>query len=529
MMRTAALLIISLWVAVADADTTLRIGNGGEPETLDPQRAAGVSTGNILRDLDEGLTAIGPGGDALPAAAERWEVDADGLRWIFHLRDGARWSNGDAVTADDFVAGLRRTVDPATGSGYARMLDVIANAGAVASGRLAAVQLGVEALDARTLQIRLALPAPYLPGLLSHPSTFPVHRPSLREYGRDFARPGRLVSNGAYRLVEWSVQSRVVLERNRYYWNNAETAIDTVVYYPTEDLNSELKRYRADELEISSAIPTAQAPWIRAHLGPELHVANYLGSYYYGYNLTQPPFRAAPALRRALSMAVDREIITAKLLHGIVQPAYGWIPPGVADYTPQQPDWATWPRERRLAEARRLYAESGYSPARPLQVEIRYNTQDDNKRIAVVIAAMWKQALGAEVRLVNEEWKVFLQNRRLKRVTQVFRSSWIGDYDDASAFAEILRSTHGRNDSGYVSARYDGLLDEAAREADAGRRRASLEAAERLMLDEAPILPIYYYASKHLVKPRVLGWQDNILDYHYSKDLRLAAAPGTTR
>ncbi|GAC1632256.1 MAG: ABC transporter substrate-binding protein [Nevskia sp.] len=517
-----ALLAASVSVE-AQALTELRIGNGGEPETLDPQRASGVSTGNVVRDLYEGLTAIAPSGEAIPAAAERWSVDAGGLSWTFTLREALRWSNGEPLTAEDFVRGLRRTVDPATGSGFAGMLAILVNARAIVGGRLPAAQLGVEAVDARTLRIRLAAPAPYLPGLLSHPSTFPIHGPSLEKYGRDFARPGRLVSNGAYRLAEWTVQARVVLERNPAYWNDARTGIDRVVYYPTEDLNSELKRYRAGELDISSAIPTAQAPWIRAKLGAELHVARYLGSYFYGYNLTRPPFKDQPLLRQALSMAVDRELIADKLLHGLALPAYGWVPPGVAGYTPQKPAWSEWPRARRLAEAQRLYAAAGYSAAHPLQVEIRYNTQDDNKRIAVVVAAMWKQALGVEVSLVNEEWKVFLQNRRLRQLTQAFRSSWIGDYDDASAFAEILRSTHGRNDSGYVSPAYDALLDTAAQEPDAARRRAALEAAERLVLADAPILPIYYYASKHLVKPRVEGWQDNILDYHYSKDLRLAA------
>ena len=524
----ASLLIVLFTIganpqAIASSPSVLRIGNGGEPETLDPQRSAGVSTANIVRDLYEGLTAMSSKGEAIPAAAERWDVTADGLVWTFHLRDGLRWSNGDALTAEDFVRGLQRTVDPATGSGLAGMLGIIENAPAISGGQMPATRLGLEALDARTLRIRLASAAPYLPGLLSHPSTFPIHGPSLQQYGRDFARAGRLVSNGAYRLGEWTVQSRVVLERNAAYWNDAKTAIDTVIYYPTEDLNSELKRYRAGELDITSAIPTAQAPWIRAKLGSELHIAAYLGSYFYGFNVTRPPFKDQPLLRQALSMAVDRDVIAEKVLHGVVMPAYGWVPPGVADYAPQQPAWSTWTRAQRHGEARRLYAAAGYSAEHPLQVEIRYNTQDDNKRIAVVIAAMWKQLLGAEVSLVNEEWKVFLQNRRLRQRTQAFRSSWIGDYNDATAFAEILRSTHGRNDSGYASPAYDALLDAAARETDVAQRRARLEAAERLVLNDAPILPIYYYASKHLVKTTVDGWRDNILDYHYSKDLRLTA------
>lgn len=509
--------------ATAMADVVLRIGNGNEPETLDPHRASGVSTLNIVRDLYEGLTALSPRGAIVPAGAESWATSDDGLTWTFTLRASARWSNGDPVTAEDFVAGLRRTVDPATGSSFAGLLAVIAHAAAISAGHEPADRLGVAALGDHQLRIQLAAPAPYLPALLCHPASFPIHRASLERDGRAFAKPGHLISNGAYRLAEWAVQSRVVLTRNRHYWNDANTAIDTVIDYPTEDQNSELKRYRAGELDITAAVPTAQAPWIRANLGAELRLAPYLGSYFYGFNLSQPPFKGAPALRQALSMVVDREIIADRVLHGLALPAYGWVPPGISNYVPQQPAWAQWPRAQRLAEAERLYVQAGYSKQKPLQVEIRYNTQDDNKRIAVVIAAMWKQALGVEVRLVNEEWKVFLQNRRLKRITQAFRSTWIGDYDDAGTFAAILRSTHARNDSAYASARYDALLAEADATADAATRAATLEAAERQMLEDVPILPIYYYRSKHLVKPEVQGWEDNPLDIHYSKDLRLRA------
>lgn len=518
-----ALLLALGGAAWAAEPSTLRIGNGTEPETLDPHRASGVSTLNIVRDLYEGLTAIAPDGAVVPAAAQRWRTSDDGLIWTFELRADARWSNGDPVTAADFAAGLRRTVDPATGSGFAGMLAVIANATQVSRGALVPLMLAVDALDERQLRIRLIRPAPHLPSLLSHPACFPVHRASLALGIEATATPSRVISNGAYRLAEWAPQSRVVLERNPRYWNNTQTAIDRVIYLPTEDQNSELKRYRADELDITSTVPTAQAPWLRAHLAAELHLATYLGSYFYGFNLTQPPFRDQPKLREALAMVVDRELIVDKLLHGLAEPAYGFVPPGLRGYTAQQPAWAGLSKAERLAEARRLYAASGYSAEHPLSVEIRYNTQDDNKRIAVVIAAMWKQALGVEVRLVNEEWKVFLQNRRQRRVTQVFRSSWIGDYDDPGAFADILRSTHGRNDSGYASRSYDALLAAAEAESDPQRRNAAYAQAERAMLEDLPILPIYFYRSKHLVKPRVQGWQDNLLDYHYAKDLRLEA------
>lgn len=509
----------------AMAEQTLRIGNGNEPETLDPQRVEGVSASNIVRDLYEGLTAFSPRGRVVAGAAERWQVSADGREYRFTLRSGLRWSNGDPLTADDFVAGLRRSVDPSTGSAYAQMLDGIAGAGEVIAGEQPAARLGVEAPDPQTVLIRLRTPTPYLLGLLAHPSSFPIHRPSLQRWGRDFARPGRLVSNGAYALERWVPQSEVRLKRNRHYWNDVATAIDAVEFRPSEDANSELKRYRADELDITYEIPLLQVPWLRRNLGRDLRVAPYIGTYFYGFNCSRPPFKNNPSLRAALTLAVDREVIVGKVMNGLALPAYSFVPPGISGYAPPRPEWAAWPRERRLAEARRLYAEAGYSAERPLEVELRYNTHDDHRRIATVIAAMWKQWLGVRTRLINEEFKVFIQNRNLRQVTQLFRAVWIGDYDDASAFTDILHSSHGQNDMAYDNPRYDALLRQAAEQVDPVRRSALLVEAERLTQQEWPVLPIYSYVSKHLVKPWVQGWQDNALDIHYSKDLRLAARP----
>jgi oligopeptide transport system substrate-binding protein len=521
---TIAVATIALFTSHASAASSeLLIGNGPEPETLDPHKSEGVSTANILRDLYEGLTAESPRGDIAPGVADRWTISADGRTYTFHLRDDARWSNGDPVTADDFVAGLRRSADPKTGSSYAQILSPIENADEVTAGRLSPDYLGVQALDANDLQINLKSPTPYFLGLLSHQAAYPLHRPSLQRFGDRFTRPGNLVGNGAYRLVDWVVQARVTLERNPYYWNNAHTSIDRVVYIPTEDAASELKRYRAGELDVTYQIPLSQAPWIRTHLANEFHLAPYLGVYYYGLNLTRAPFRDAPKLREALALALDSRLIVDKVMHGIVVPATGWVPPGIADYVPQRSPWSDWPRERRVAEARKLYAESGYSAERPLEVEIRYNTQQDNKRIATVIAAMWKQSLGAHATLVNEEWKVFLQNRRARRLTQVFVGSWIGDYSDPFNFLEILQSGSGLNASGYASPQYDALLAAIAAEADPQARTGRMEAAEQLLLADLPVIPIYFYASKHLVKPHVQGWQDNVADHHYSKDLSLTA------
>lgn len=512
-----ALLLISQTVSAS----VLRVGNGAEPETLDPHKAETVSAANILRDLYEGLIATSPRGELVPGVAERWEVSPDGLLYIFYLRANARWSNGDAVTAEDFVAGLRRTVDPVTGSSYAQGLSPILNADEVIGSKKPPTALGVTALDTLTLQIQLETPTPYLLGLLAHASSYPIHRASFAQYGAQFARAGTLIGNGAYQLSAWVPQDSVTLVKNPHYWNAAQAQIEKVVYVPTEDSGAELKRYRANELDVTSTVPLTQAKWIQKNLAAELRVASYIGVSYYGFNVEKPPFKNQTGLRRALSMAVDREVLAKKVLNGISIPAWGWVPPGVWNYGSQQFSWAKWPREQRVAEARRLYAAAGYSEQKPLDIEIRYNTSEDNKRIATVIAAMWKQTLGVRARLVNEEFKVFLANRKLKKDTQVFRSGWIGDYNDATTFTDILHSTHGQNDQGYNNPDYDRLLQKAAAEPDLQARRALLEAAERILLEDHPVIPLTFAVSKHLVKPWVQGWEDNVLDYHATKDLRV--------
>jgi oligopeptide transport system substrate-binding protein len=301
--------------------------------------------------------------------------------------------------------------------------------------------------------------------------------------------------------------------------------LEEVYYHATEDQSSELKRFRAGELHWTNEVPLAQVRWIRENMPEQFHISTYLGVYYYGFNVTQPPFKANPDLRRALTMAIDREILTEKVTRLGEQPAYSWVPPGVNNYAAQTPDWASWTQEERLAEARRLYAKAGYGPDKPLRIELRYNTSENHKKVAVAMAAMLKQALGVRVNLINEEWKVFLQTRKQKRITQLFRAGWIGDYDDAYTFAELLHTKHGINDSGYSNPEYDALLEQASIEADEQQRRELLQQAEQVLLEDLPILPIYFYVSKRMISPLVDGYAPNIMDHHYSKNFRLLATP----
>ena len=513
----AGWLLLFTTIAGAAPLQILRKGNGPEVETLDPHKAEGVSSSNVLRDLYEGLVSELPDGNLSPGAAESWTLSEDLMTYTFRLRPTARWSNGDPVTAEDFVVGMRRTVDPATGSHYSQILAPIANAEAVIEGKLPPSELGVSTAGPHTLVIRLKGPTPYFLGMLAHCSAYPIHRASFAQYGAQFAQQGKLVSNGAYRLVERVVQSHILLERNPNYWDDPKTRIYRVYYVSTEDVNSEFKRFRAGELDWTYQIPASQGDWIRANMKDTFHVTTYLGVYYYGFNLQKPPFKDNPNLRRTLTLAIDRDVIVKKVMGSGEQPADSWVPPGVIGHKTSPAQWAGWTREQRLTEARRLYQEAGYSEKNPARVEILYNTHDDHKKVATAIAAMWKQWLGVETVLINEEWKVYLQNRRLKARTQVFRAGWIGDYNDANSFLEILQTTHGLNDSGYSSAAYDGLMAKASVEPDPALRERYLHDAEAQLLKDLPVLPIYFYVTKRLVSPRVAGWKDNIMDHHYTR------------
>ena len=502
------------------ATTAFHRSNLGEPATLDPHRNEETSGSAILRDLFEGLVTEAVDASLEPGVAESWTLSSDGKTYRFALRENARWSNGDPVTAADFVAGLRRTSDPATASSYAAILYPIKNAAEVTSGQLEPGALGVRALDERTLEIELVAPTPYFLQLLTLAATYPLHRESYARHGDRFARAGNLVSNGAYRLTEWVVNSHVRLDKNQFYSGAETVAIDTVYFHAIEDRESELRRYRAGELDFTYEIPNSQYDWIRANLADELHVAPYLSVYFYGFDTTEPPFDDL-RLRQALTMAVDRRII-AEQVNGIGEvPAYGLIPPGVTSYGSQRFAWHGLSDNERIAEARRLYQAAGYSEAHPLRAELRYNTSENHRRIALAVASMWKSALGVEVEVANQEWKVMLQERQDPAKWDLLRYGWHGDYNDAFTFLEIFQQGHGQNFTRIAIPRFDELLAQAALERDTQERTRLLAEAERTLLDEYPIVPVYFYVSKHLVKPYVKGFEPNILDHNMTRHYRI--------
>lgn len=509
---------------VAETGSTLHRGLVSDPESVDPHKARSTQAGDVLRDIGEGLLSYSATGELVPGVASEWSMSDDGLTFTFSLREDARWSNGDPLTADHFVYSFQRLVNPTTAAFYANLVADIVNARAIIAGEMPPESLGVEAVDDRTLIIRLEQATPYLLSLLAQPSTFPVHPALVEQHGDAFTKAGTLISNGPYKLDEWVPGSVLSLSRNEQYWNNENTAIDEVRHHVLTQPMTELNRYRAGELHITGTVPADNFAQLRDEYPDQLRVAPSLGIYYYGYNLVKPPFEGSPRIREALSLAVDRDRIVESITGRGEAPAFSFVPPGVANYEPRRLEFADQSQERRNAHARRLIAQAGYGPDNPLQIELRFNTNDLHRRIALAIQAMWKEELGVETELINEEFQVLLANMRAAEVTQVFRSSWIGDYNDAHTFLSIMQSGHTSNTPRYSNEEFDSLMQSAATQTNPDLRRSYLEEAERVLLSDHAVIPIYFLVSKHLVSPDVRGWGDNVLDYHYSHHLSLAPA-----
>ncbi len=506
--------------AQAQAPLQLERGNGPEPATLDAHRCQEVACGNILRDLYEGLVTEDASGRLIPGMAERWEISTDGRIWTFHLRPGLRWSDGAPLDAAQIVASFRRAFSPETAAPFGEQFAAVLYASDVQAGRRPPSALGIDHPDARTVRIRTTRQV-FLPALLTLPIAYPVSLPEVARHGAQHTRPGTLRSNGAYRLRAWTPQANLVLEKNPNFHSAAQVTIPRVRYHVTEDAAAELQRFVAGDLQITETVAPQSLPKLRARFGEQLRIAPYIGAFWLGLNLDQPPMKDNLRLREALSLAVDRDKLTRYITGFGEAPAYGIVPSGLPGYTPAQLHWADWTQARREALARQLYRAAGYSEANPLTLELRYNTSTPHRRMALAVAAMWRDTLGVRVRLRNEEWKVFVQNRKQRVVTQAFRGGWIGDVADARNFLAAFADDGALNWMGYDDPQY---RDAFAR-ADAARndveRNAWLRAAEMRFLHAHAAIPLYFYTSKHLVSPRVEGYAANPLDRHASRWLRL--------
>jgi len=500
---------------------TINIHNGADPSSLDPHKISGDWENRITGDIFEGLVTDDIGAQPIPGQAESWEISDDGLVYTFTLRDGIAWSDGKAVTASDFVYSFQRLMNPETAAEYAYLQYPIKNAEAINSGENKDVSsLGVKAIDDKTLEVTLEQPTPYFIGALTHFTAFPIPQHVVEAKGEDWVKVDNIVTNGPYKPTEWIPGSHVSTVKNEAHYDAANIKIDGAKFFVLEDESAALKRYRAGEFHILTDFPTDQFDWMEKNLPGEAHVAPFAGLYYYAINTKKPPYDN-PDVRKALSMSINREIIGSQILGTGEIPAYSWVPPGMANYgTPAEVDWKDMPYGEKVAAAKALLDGAGYNSDNTLKLQLRYNTNENHKRIAVAIASMWKP-LGVEVELYNTETKVHYDEIR-KGDLDVARAGWLADYNDADNFLNLLKSTVDFNYGGYANTEFDDLLNKANETTDAPERAKMLRQAEEIALSETASLPIYYYLSRNVVSPKVSGFEDNAFDIHRTRWLSLA-------
>ena len=507
------------------AAVVLRRANGAEPDTLDPHKASGTWEANILGDMLIGLMTEDVKGEPTFGSAVSYTVSKDGLLYTFKLRPDMTWSDGVPLTADDFVFAFQRILDPKTAARYASLIYPIKNAQAVNSGKLASSNVGARAVDTKTLEISLEGPTPYFINLLVHHTTFPVPKHVIEKVGDDWVKPANIQVNGAYKLVEWTPNSVVRLQKNSRFFDAANVAIDEVRYLPISDNHATLARFRAGEIDCSNDFPTREYAKLKAGGYPEIkpseaHVYPYVATTYVQFNTGRAPFNDA-RIRRALSLGIDREILTDKVLGTGQVAAYSLVPPGMSNYSGgPELDFKSWPMDQRRAEAVKLLAQAGFTPEKPLSFDYRYRENPDNQRVAIALQAMWKE-IGVIAQLLNSDAAVHYNALRTQDFS-VADAGWVADYNDAQNFLFILMTSSGQMNYGkFSNAKYDELMGQAAHTQDLVHRSNILKSAEQIELDQQPVAPLFYSVSRALVRDYVKGWADNSLNWHRTRFMRI--------
>ncbi|WP_436876573.1 oligopeptide ABC transporter substrate-binding protein OppA [Siccibacter turicensis] len=506
-------------VQLAEKQTLVR-NNGSEVQSLDPHKIEGVPESNINRDLFEGLLVTDVDGHPSAGVAEKWD-NQDFKVWTFHLRKDAKWSNGEPVTAQDFVYSWQRLADPNTASPYESYLQYghIANIDDIIAGKKPATELGVKAIDDHTLEVTLSEPVPYFYKLLVHSSMSPVPKAVVEKFGEKWTQPANLVSNGAYKLKSWVVNERIVLERNTNYWDNGKTVIDQVTYLPISSEVTDVNRYRSGEIDMTyNNMPIELFQKLKKEIPSEVHVDPYLCTYYYEINNQKPPFND-PRVRAALKLGLDRDIIVNKVKNQGDLPAYSFTPPYTDGAKLTEPAWFKMTQEQRNAEAKKLLAEAGYTADKPLTFNLLYNTSDLHKKLAIAVSSIWKKNLGVNVKLENQEWKTFLDTRHQGNY-DVSRAGWCADYNEPTSFLNMLLSDSSNNTAHYKSEAYDKLIGDTLKVTDEAQRTALYQKAEEQLDKDSAIVPVYYYVNARLVKPWVGGYTGkDPMDNIYVKNL----------
>ena len=517
--NVATAAVVPAGVQLAEKQTLVR-NNGSEVQSLDPHKIEGVPESNINRDLFEGLLISDVDGKPSPGVAEKWE-NKDFKVWTFHLRKDAKWSDGTPVTAQDFVYSWQRLANPNTASPYASYLQYghIVNIDDIIAGKKPITDLGVKALDDHTFEVTLSEPVPYFYKLLVHSSVSPVPRAAVEKFGEKWTQPANIVTNGAYKLKDWVVNERIVLERNTNYWDNAKTVINQVTYLPISSEVTDVNRYRSGEIDMTyNNMPIELFQKLKKEIPNEVHVDPYLCTYYYEINNQKAPFNDV-RVRTALKLALDRDIIVNKVKNQGDLPAYSFTPPYTDGAKLVEPEWFKWSQEKRNEEAKKLLAEAGYTAEKPLTFDLLYNTSDLHKKLAIAAASIWKKNLGANVKLENQEWKTFLDTRHQGNY-DVSRAGWCADYNEPTSFLNMVLSDSSNNTVHYKSPAFDKLIADTLKVTDEAQRSELYSKAEQQLDKDSAILPVYYYVNARLVKPWVGGYSGkDPMDNIHVKDL----------
>jgi len=516
LLRALTVLALTSPLLATAGPRVLHLGNDGEPETLDPHRYNLRLEETLLNDLFMGLTTFDVEGRPSPGCAESWTVSGDGLLWTFRLRKGLTWSDGVPLTAADFVYSLRRLLDPATAASLAYFLYPIENAEAVNAGRMPPDALAVAAPDPLTLEIRLAQPFPFFAERLMYPTGFPVPRHALERFGDDWTKAGNMVSNGAFTLVDWKPQAHVRLARNPRFFAAASVALDEVVYYSGGDANTSYNRFRAGELDAINGFPGSELPWVKAHLGTQLRMSPLLSIVYLVFNVTAPPFDDV-RVREALALAIDRELITGRVLRTGEVPSPSFVPAMVADYEPVPVPETGTPRLERLERARALLRAAGYADDRPLEITLRYISGADTKKVYVAVAALW-QEIGVRTRLHQAELKVHFADLRQANF-QVAQAGWFGESHPEHYLGLLESGTGNVNYGRFADPAFDSSMAHAKTLADRNARLAALRAAEAHVIALYPVVPLYSVMVRSLVDRRISGWVANPRNVHPARFL----------
>ncbi len=502
----------------AFAEVVFNRGNSADPESLDPHKTSTVYEAHILRDLFLGLTTEDAKSEVIPGAAESWTVSDDKKVYTFKLRAGATWSDGSPVTAQDFVFAWQRVVDPATAAEYAYMLAPVVNAEDVTAGKKKPDELGVKAVDDSTFEVTLNAPTPYFLEMLTHQATYPVNKANIEKFGADFVKPGNLVSNGAYTLAEFVPNDHIKAVKNPKFYDAANVKIDVVNYIPTEDRSTAMKRFEAGELDSNDDIPTEQLADLKTKFGDQVRLGPYLGTYYYAFKTDKAPWDNIK-LRQAISEAIDRDYLAEKVWQNTMIPSYSFVPPGISGYETRTLEYAEKSQIDREDEAKKILTELGYSPEKPLKMEIRSNTSENHKNTAIAIQEQLKP-LGIEVTYLNTDTKTHYGHLEQHGDMDVARAGWIADYKDPENFLALCKTGTGNNYSVYSNKEYDDLMAKAAASADPAERMKALSDAEAVgVARDLCVMPLLYYGFHTVVSNKLKGWEDNVMDRHPTRFL----------